>query len=75
MICYLLDDVSRDLLISCGLSIKSERKGVKSEMSIMPRSRLKVFFSNTGSNTAFFHLIVFAALIDILLINIFQFTR
>lgn len=71
--CYLLDDISRDLLISCGLSTKSERKSVKSTMAIMPKSSIKVFFANTGSNTAFFHLIVLAAFIDILLINIFNF--
>ena len=67
MICYLLDDISRDILISCGLSVEVNRKGGKSEMAIMSKSRIKIFFLNTGSNTAFFHLIVLAAVVDIVL--------
>tara|TARA_B100001059_G_scaffold236584_1_gene287988 strand:+ start:4124 stop:4867 length:744 start_codon:yes stop_codon:yes gene_type:complete len=70
MICYLLDDISRDILISCGLSTEMTRKSGKSEMAVMPGSRIKAFFFNTGSNTAFFHLIVLAAITDILLINV-----
>jgi phosphatidylglycerophosphate synthase len=70
MICYLLDDISRDLLISCGLSKEETRKIGKTAMAVMPKSRIKIFFFNTGSNTAFFHLIVLAAVADIILINV-----
>ena len=58
MICYLIDDISRDLLISCGLADSDSRKEGKNSMSIYKGSKLKTFVYYTASNTAFFHIII-----------------
>lgn len=71
MIFYLLDDLSRDLVITSGLSKIKNRKEQKEKMSITNNSHLRKFLSNTGSNTAFFHIIIFSALIDIILLQYF----
>ena len=40
MICYLIDDISRDLIISCGLAESNSRKDEKESFSIHKGSRL-----------------------------------
>lgn len=63
-VCYLFDDVSRDLLISCGLAEGKSRKNEKNKFSIIKGSKLKTLIFYTASNTAFFHLIILTALFD-----------
>jgi len=65
LICYLFDDVSRDLLISCGLADSNSRKQEKEKLSIIKESAFKTAIAYTAKNTAFMHLIVLTALIDI----------
>jgi len=67
LICYLFDDVSRDLLISCGLAESKSRKEEKEKLSIINKSNFRTFIAYTAKNTAFMHLIVLAPLIDILI--------
>ena len=64
MICYLFDDISRDLLISCGLVSGKSRKIEKDKLSIKSGSYLRIFIYYTASNTAFFHLIVITSVFD-----------
>jgi len=66
-VCYLFDDISRDLLISCGLSEGKSRKNEKNKLSIINGSKLKTLIFYTASNTAFFHLIILTAFLDILI--------
>jgi phosphatidylglycerophosphate synthase len=66
MVCSLIDQVSRDLLVSCGLAEKNHTKGSSvSPLTVMNGSRLRVVAWNTASHAAFFHIIVFTALLDI----------
>ena len=67
MVCYLVDDISRDLLISCGLADGNSRKEEKDSLSIHKGSRVKKAIYYTASNTAFFHLIILVAGLDILI--------
>ena len=67
MICYLVDDISRDLLISCGLADGNSRKSEKESLSIHKGSRIYKAIYYTASNTAYFHLIILVACLDILI--------
>ena len=66
LICYLFDDISRDLLISCGLSDLSSRKQAKNKFSIVKDSSFKRFVYYTASNTAFYHLIILTSTVDLI---------
>lgn len=66
MVCSLIDQVSRDLLVSCGLAEKNHIKGSShGPLTVMNGSRLRVVAWNTASHAAFFHIIVLTALLDI----------
>jgi phosphatidylglycerophosphate synthase len=65
LICYLFDDISRDLLISCGLAESNSRKEGKEELSIINGSIFKRYVAYTASNTAFMHIVILIALLDI----------
>ena len=73
MICYLFDDISRDLLISCGLGLSNSRKNEKIKLSIVKDSKIRKIIYYTASNTAFFHLIIPISLIDYLFNSLNQF--
>jgi phosphatidylglycerophosphate synthase len=67
LVCLLFDDISRDLLISCGLTDGNSRKQEKEKLSIVKGSNLKTIIYYTASNTAFFHLIIITAILDIII--------
>lgn len=71
-VCYLFDDISRDLLISCGLSQGNSRKIEKEKFSIIKGSGLRTIIYYTASNTAFFHLIIITSISDILIENFYN---
>ncbi len=70
LICYLVDDISRDLLIGCGLTNGKFRKVEKEKLSILRGSRIKLFIFYTASNTAFFHLVIFTVILDFYFIRV-----
>lgn len=72
LVCYLFDDISRDLLISCGLTDGKSRKKEKENLSIIKGSPIKTFVFYTASNTAFVYLIIITAIMDILIENFFN---
>jgi len=66
MVCSLIDQVSRDLLVSCGLAEKNHKKGSSDgPLTVMNGSHLRTIAWNTASHAAFFHIIVLTALLDI----------
>ena len=72
MVCHLIDQVSRDLLVSCGLAEKNHTKGSRDgPLSVMNASRIRVVVWNTASHAAFFHIIVLSALLDIAISKVF----
>ena len=66
---HLIDDISRDLLISCGLSDGKSRKEEKEVLSVMKGSNFRLLISYTASHAAFFHLIILMAGLDIMRSN------
>jgi len=72
MVCALIDNVSRDLLVGCGLADAKQKKGSKDgPLSVMNGSWLRNLAWNTASHAAFFHLIVLTCLLDLLIKEIF----
>ena len=73
LVFYLFDDVSRDLVISCGLADDvTSRKREKENLSVVKGSKLRKCIAYTASNTAFMHLIIIIAVLDILYVDYFN---
>ena len=73
LVFYLFDDVSRDLVISCGLADDvTSRKREKENLSVVKGSKLRKCIAYTASNTAFMHLIIIIAILDILYVDYFN---
>jgi len=64
LLLYLVDDLSRDLLISCGIVQNKNRKSAKEKLSITRKNNLIKFAILTASTSGFWHLIVIISLID-----------
>ncbi len=71
-IIYTLDEIARDLLITCGLQSaptnEINRKSLKLSSKISPPKKLQLFFQLTGTNLAFFHLLLIFSGLDLMMI-------
>ena len=70
---YTLDEISRDLIITCDLEAeKDQRKSLKSKTKIQIPNFLEIFLLISGTNLALFHLTFVLSLCEIYLLNTFN---
>ena len=70
---YTLDEISRDLIITCDLEAeKEQRKSLKSKTKIQIPNFLEIFLLISGTNLALFHLTFVLSLCEIYLLNTFN---
>ena len=71
-IIYTFDEVSRDLLVTCGLQKEEgNRKELKGTTKIAVPSKFKLFLEITSTNLAFFHLLALFGLLDWIAVEVY----